>query len=199
MVFIGAFIVFATFIAKEGFRDRWKENGDAMDMAQYVYDMHQGLNRVEAEIQRADQNAGNKNINQTESNIDLTEDIGNLKIQLDDLELLLARTSGEQLGEDFQKQWIKLKNDAEKLDKEVSRDDPTYQTKLHELQFRTGGIGTNARVFTGMALDLAKTERKEFEHKSTVAWSITLFLFIFGWGLGLVGKLYGLPGASGGE
>jgi hypothetical protein len=39
-VFIGAFIVFMTFLVKGVVRDRWKETADVVDMAQYFYGLH---------------------------------------------------------------------------------------------------------------------------------------------------------------
>jgi hypothetical protein len=38
--FIGALIVFVTFIVKDNLREHWKGTADAIDMAQYMYAIH---------------------------------------------------------------------------------------------------------------------------------------------------------------
>ncbi len=52
---------------------------------------------------------------------------------------------------------------------------------------------------TLVGLSEAEVIRRRDERLATRAWWLSMFLFTVGWGLGLLGKLYGVPEAAGGD
>jgi hypothetical protein len=48
--FLGALIVFATFIVKEGLREHWQQTADSIDTAQYVFGIREDVRRLELKV-----------------------------------------------------------------------------------------------------------------------------------------------------
>jgi hypothetical protein len=52
MPLLGAFIVFVTFIVKEGFRDHWKDDASALETAQYIYGVQSQARSIQVQIEQ---------------------------------------------------------------------------------------------------------------------------------------------------
>jgi hypothetical protein len=125
-----------------------------------------------------------------------------LKDADDEMEFLSERTAEEalsQLKRGEHKPWVYTpKKPPNHYIRMLPHPDPTPIQVYLESDFDTANtLATDIREFNQGILDEAKTLRSRDERRARWAWWIAAALYTLGWGLGLAGKVYGLP--TGGE
>ncbi|HWY22904.1 MAG TPA: hypothetical protein VNX26_16880 [Candidatus Acidoferrum sp.] len=216
LTFVGAFIVFLTFVVKEGLGERWKQTADAIDMAQYMYSIQADTS---GETQRYwDLNTGLVEIRRVIlAHGDETEQkqAKQLKVQTDDMRkfsrwmdayLVNLKTLGILIGhlpssKTYKEQVSELQNRAKYVHERLNMAygdrhwKEVEEPAMNDLNRWEADIEKLSRSI----LSDAETLRRRNSLLSARAWWISTFLFALGWGLGLLGKLYGVPGTASGE
>jgi hypothetical protein len=232
LVFIGAIIVFLTFVIKEGLGERWKETADAINLAKYFYAVTDDATVLERSVGHVQElmNKGFQVDHPTPTAIAL-------------LQAQVRVTARREMRDRIERNVHQINILADKLPKDdavhnaittlttelesvsskiktledatlngtykgspiivVSNGDAELIPELEELHKDTflwlvGANGTANRLVADVLRDAEETQRRNERH-SVEAWWISAFLFALGWGLGLVGKLYGVPEAAGGD
>jgi hypothetical protein len=251
LTFTGAFIVFMTFVVKDGLGDRWAHLAEAVDAAEYAYSIHIDMKELNTAVLRklhlidnqqtmiADNISKDKQLATMKSFnyeliVELDDELTRIKASHADLVIIVDKLPGHRYGNilsDFETAEKKLSSEAEYLTarypdstNEIVNVVPPppwkYVSKYEQKQFRTPMLADNPHeqftrtmelndsieylqfdmdTLTKQVLSDAEIVRKENEVRSSYAWWITVALFAIGWTLGLVGKLYGVPEAPGGD
>src|SRR5579862_7929274 len=224
LVFFGALIVFLTFIVKEGLHERWKEDADAIEMAQYVFEikthtaellqarpdrLHPG--NLNEEIAKA------MNRSNVEEGIDLVMSverqrentgarIGAAKILANVLDskdqdreyVTKLRLESYAISQEATRLWNKaftIRTDKPMKYEEAQQFENEAQANFDALYNLDGQLrSVQSRLYSN-------AENVKSRHRMYATWTfwISAFLFVVGWSLGLLGKLYGVPDAAGGE
>ena len=82
---------------------------------------------------------------------------------------------------------------------EFDKAEPHIGAEVKQSYDALTSMGLASSTLSKNVLEYAKAIRARNAHYSAYAWWISAFLFALGWGLGLVGKLYGVPEAASGE
>jgi hypothetical protein len=213
LVFFGAFIVFATYVTREGLSEHWKSTAEAMSNARLLYTVglvSRRLGNGLGELQRSI-----RDINKTTSQRFSWEVILNLDKQrafdrcvsagvaIEEMQLLT-----EALPQGHQN--LKALEDLRKQKGDLEKELLDYQSKFPRLSKMTVALAEQSTLLTDHSNNLAMRTgllesdvRKEAEivqkrndrYLRIASW-ISAGLFVLGWGLGLLGKLYGVPEAE---
>lgn len=213
MTYIGAFIVFFTFIVKEGLGERWKKTAEAIETARHFQSLdkreHSGLTMM-SRIQE-DTSALREDIEKhwrpgrySPSEPELIDELTVLRSTV--LQPLESAKSLINVLPD-QKVFKARLDSLEKSEDEINYDafgiianpGPSDVKRLLTLIAKTNDLYSPAQKLEDEVLAYADDVQSRNEHNSHFAWWIAAVLFALGWGLGLVGKLYGVPEAAGGE
>jgi hypothetical protein len=89
--------------------------------------------------------------------------------------------------------------DKDRRAEEFDKSEPPIGAEVKESYDALVSTGLASSALSKNVLEHARAIRARNAHYSAYAWWISAFLFALGWGLGLVGKLYGVPEASSGE
>lgn len=234
LTFVGALIVFLTFVIKEGLGDRWNHLAEAIDTAQYIYSIRadtsgenqrfQLLLRQIQDTQGLVRSRGKQlfpngedvileNMGRAESgNSEVSTTLATLKLLVDKLpaqdinrlRLVELSKTVEEIKSDTHR-IVRLATPAglrgtprqierlvnQSISQAVDLQEPLF-VKLEQLR-------EDSDALTATVLKDAEDFRKRNSTYSTAAWWISAGLFAVGWGLGLLGKLYGVPEGAGGE
>jgi hypothetical protein len=219
LIFLGALIVFITFIIREGLREHLKDLVDSIDSAQGVFVVeqeNQQLSQALAELYRLDSatytnvlthspNPGQITLQSVELHWQATYaaiqrlntecaaarrlliKVPHEKKQEDDLERLQTRTDA--VANDY-KDFIPGGDDQTQ---------PELERKMNTIwaiEHKAFDLETNLQTFTASLLTQSlaiKNKNSEYFEAST--W-VSYLLYAIGWGMGLIGKLYGLEGVA---
>jgi hypothetical protein len=224
LVFFGALIVFLTFIVKEGLHERWKEDADAIEMAQYVFEiktdtaellqarpdpLHPGT--VREEIVKA------VNRSNVEEGIDLVMRVNrqqeNTAARIGAAKILANVLDSEDQDREYM---TKLRLEANGIFQETTRlwnkaitirtDKPMEyeeaQQFAKEAQANFDALyNLDGKLRSFQSRLYSNAENVKSRHRTYATWTfwISALLFFVGWSLGLLGKLYGVPEAAGSE
>jgi hypothetical protein len=252
VVFAGAFIVFMTFIVKEGLGEKWTRNAEVLDTAQYMYSLSalqsdsgvklsKALHRLDLleastspeKKKEAESHPGARLIDYANSEpqvaalenlvtntLILVERLPELKsmgkeceryrdeIKAGRRELELFNAYTLDLNGLFQQHegWVYTPKHPRNTYKILALLPPDLEAKQPLMFQRLNAdydnfvmLSRDLHEFNRGVLDEAKVIRERDEGRSNVAWWVSAFLFAIGWGLGLLGKVYGIPSAGGGD
>jgi hypothetical protein len=238
MVFVGAFIVFVTFVTKEGIREDLKDTTEVIAATRRnfieAHEHRQILDEVETVKTtlfdtRASVLQGGKKSDWDDVRIDTQGDIAWVNSISQSVETLNAFVQQLELNRDRRTWWewlsrrdmklnVKLKEDLLELQKsqkdlEKSLDERTsanvpdlcewfepdvchwdvgmFRARQIPFVFGASDQERKASALEAMALGLAESQKEEKERETIRATWAGRVLFAFGWGLGLVGRLYG--------
>jgi hypothetical protein len=236
--FIGASIVFLTFIVKEGLGERWRHTLETIDTAEYFYsirddtaELSHNTDLILAEVLRIESKTQGKEdlfpvlMHQVTS---LGVDLGSIDGRLTAINVLVNslhandrnRQTASQLKfyrEEYLKQFQTIndlmsdldlpKADAEvKSEAEAKAKSKTQYSQLDILELRIYSLRDSLKELRGKVDALqkevladAEATRDRNKDYSTLATLLSWSLFTIGWGLGLLGKVYGVPEATGGD
>ncbi len=192
---LGALIVLATFVVKEGFRDHYKDLAATVDTARLMYQQDnqlgdiaqsiEGVRRV-VEPQRAPWLETYNTFYQAWISYQgQIERLTELSDKIDAPPAAFAKlTSLQKLNAEF-------KNTVEEYGRAARTkpdEDPTPLSK------KSGAIFSSRRDLEGELLDLATEEAKRSGHWSERSTVCSYFLYVAGWLLAFVGKAFNVPG-----
>jgi hypothetical protein len=221
MPIVGGFIVFFTFIVKEGLMEHWKETADAIDRANTAYKTQKELDELDRSIKEIlDYTTGRiktgaTSLNDTEARLSADQSFETyLEATHEEMKLLLEKMPENKadaatlagLKSDTEKAKVLVrKMGALEFDSIVFGSDATKLQVIKKEHSQTQGEAEIAlkddtdRMDRFVQQELTKAESVHQRNGlyARWAWWISAFLFAVGWGLGLVGKLYGVPEAGG--
>ena len=214
LTFLGAGLVFATFVIKENLRETWRSTADAIEAAQTtvairndIKSINQSLTAMSAElyeIKHAEEIKGLKPI----SNGKLYINPVRLHSVLDDAAAKLEIT--DELREHlpytprFQMESKRLKGEIS--DVQFALGDVENQAVVNP-SLRKGAymisvpasfplteedeMENSTRTLVDSIFEQARDVRETNRRRATIASTISILVFVLGWGLGLAGKLAG--------
>jgi hypothetical protein len=220
LTYLGALIVFFTFIIKEGLGDSWQHVSEAIDTATYFYSLNAKVSDAEDSLSALVSDLK-------------TGPLGGVK-ELEDSDrvqqltlLMLAETSrsATNIGilaqelphpEEYKRKLAEIKHQASSLesdiylqqdkelfqasDKDISARDRILLVSQDKTRFqKTLSLRSANKALVTEILIKAEDWRAMNARRSKRAWWISSSLFAIGWGLGLLGKVYGLSGVGGSE
>jgi hypothetical protein len=200
----GALIIFLTFLAREGFRDELKELLDSIDAAESVFMIRSDNHDVAEQIEYVHQYLTYKR--QTWEGLRSPDGYyRGLTAELDASLHLLAKVPH---GEEFNTEGNDLSARREKWLRDslypialLPGDPPTEQEKAaiaaqeateKKLWQDAKALDSQARDFGRRVVDLARKVEAQEEYRYRMSKSIIIILFILGWSLTFVGKIFGV-------
>jgi hypothetical protein len=216
LVFFGALIVFMTFVVKEGLRERWKDTADAIDRAQHAYldsesdhatfDMLDGMR---TELHQLRVRLAPNGPYEQEIEADSADDQASSGSLLSSSETTLANldtlAQSVTLSDAIKKRMSDLHDRARDYREEVNQlrnvkpPQPLtreYVGKQMDANVDGAKLALATTELSGDALHEAETVREKNAVYAKYAWWISAGLFALGWGLGLLGKIKGVPTAA---
>jgi hypothetical protein len=204
----GALIIFLTFLAREKFRDELKELVDSVDAAESVFMIRSDNHDVAEQIEYVHQYLTSKR--QTWEGLRSPDGYyRELTAELDaSLHLLAKVPHGEELnkeGRDLLARREKWHMDILYPIAPLPSDPPTAQEKAaiaaqdaaeKKLWEDAKVLDNQARDFGRRVVDLARKVEAEDEYRYRMSKSIIVILFILGWSLTFVGKIFGVEGLN---
>lgn len=211
LTFVGALIVFFTFVIKEGLREHLKDLVDSIDSAQTFYtvrsdsqnlsaklsDLQQHLADLEDEVSSRNNKSGDG------SQDDPAIRTGAVKSALDALEVSLDNMShlAGKLPEapTYEKTIAALQQKIDQtystLEEDVSSQeglDEFRQTPETEIEARARLLSHQVDSAASALLQDAGKEQARREHYFEVCTWISYGLYVIGWGVGLLGRILGV-------
>jgi hypothetical protein len=216
LTFVGALIVFFTFVTKEGIVEHWKDTVSAVDTAEYrfrtssismeilghVFGNANTLERIENKVN------GQGDLNHArleEEHINLGRNYEQLMLASDLLKKLPANSQDSdrlsQLLAESNQFNDAINAAAERLEGAgAGPPDPVRTTtEIMPLTLRGMAFEKSAADFVHAVRERAVEERDKDERYLKYATWASYVLYTLGWGLGLFAKLYGVEGVGAGE
>lgn len=201
LVFVGALIVFVTFVVKEGLSDRFKDSVAILDQAQEIFALRDEVAHLRLAIFNV---VGTYPTEEAAlSEIVRLANIGNdfIEENLETISHILVRVEA---GDGLWRRFDTLKQERlreqleyrELQDELLGRNGKQAKTPLEikvklEALTRTGNrLREEERTLKADVIHTAKAKRDRDEGYYHVAKWAGYFLYTIGWGLGLVGKVY---------
>jgi hypothetical protein len=213
LTFAGALIVFLTFVLKEGFRDGLRDLIDSIESAESVFmirsdggDTYFMLGQLQSKIDLIQEEmmpaASLKNryfIEAALQNIALAENlIHTSTLSLDNDSRLLERLPHHsRVVEEFHGLFQDL-NNLQKLDTETAEKVQSEQSEMivhgesQRLLKEAANVSGRMLTFGHQVLNDARALRGQRERSYVYVTWASYGLYIIGWGLGLISKLYGV-------
>jgi hypothetical protein len=221
LVFVGASVVFFTFVAKEGLAEHWNHIAESIDKAEITYSTQKKLTDLERSmtyfrfliVLQINLEKTHKQSSYTAEEMrretSLMDRIDDELINLNILEDVLSeddanRRASEALRRDYRAASVKLKSIQGTWGTLLSSDEKDeYEPNMAIMQAlaasSSGDLAQRVDTLINKTLSDARERKKRNARFSKWAWWISTALFTLGTGLGLLGKLYGVPEAAGGE
>jgi|SRR5579862_903055 len=234
LTFVGAFIVFATFIVREAIGEHFKEAVDTWKSAQSLYANGQSMlfsatassgvaeatEDIEERMEQLAKGLGSSKASGDEIMITVLKETASaapfelrgMTIADYQLSLLLPLAEGLPNAKAKKAEIEQLREKVEAMKgplREVSRlrakdfDDKTKKRQIKKVEDAFVSIFPDSvdfeKNFPKVLRDVVEgveTKRKRAEQLYQTSKTASVVLFVFGWGLGLVGKLYGLGGSA---
>jgi len=222
ITFLGALIVFSTFVVKEGIREQLRSTSESVNTAQSIFLVRSDMNELSIYMAYLNTRIGALNSGGTSSNSKITGPT--LSTMRDNVDLMLANrqragASRDNLARMFAKLEFK-ENTKSKLD--------LVNSKVEELNAKADVVNSRAielnnsrsedvskinwiilkatEVSAGYTsnrfdtveplqkemIDAAERRSKKYEHLYSQATRLSYVLYALGWGLGLLGRIYGV-------
>jgi hypothetical protein len=214
LIYIGALIVFMTFIVKENLHEYWKETANSIETAESTYSLHQdftSLNKSIVELQ-ADiktirehflgptpdkEREGLKRTKDTETMNEVRFYLKSLIVQYHDsfanLRYLTEKAPDKELYDDQIKQ---LDIQASHLEAQIegvdAKNGQKFMAALDDFQ------NDAEALISQIKRDIESVRASNLSLSNRASW-VSGLLYALGWGLGLIGKLYGVPEAAASE
>jgi hypothetical protein len=204
----GAFIIFVTFLVREGYRDELKQLVDSIDGARNVFLIRSDSRNIAEQIARLQASLGAKypQYVMAPSNA-LSQSFAESILSSMDL---LAKVPH---GEEFDKEVSAFAWRREQWSREYLRpiapipEGPIVHDKAKEaadaaidkkLLMEASALDTETFLFGGRVVDMARKVEAEKEQHYRTSKRIYFCLFAIGWGLAIIGKIVGVEelGAS---
>lgn len=218
LTFVGALIVFGTFVVKDALREQLKDLVDSIDSAQSTYVVRMDISRIELYVKSLNRYVRYGSSSQGETKIAQTE---SLKRDIDDLvgmtQYLAAQVGNinrlaQKLGSANKKE---VTNSIESINKQhedlrasvtdyVRLAENNDQSRLSEMSSKIDAswhtaetLVTSTPQFAFNLLTSAREVSKRQEERYRFYTWASYFLYALGWSLGLIGRLVGVETGAG--
>jgi hypothetical protein len=254
LIISGAFLVFLTFVVKEGLHDYWQRTSESIETAHYIYDIRIDERTLVERSGKFDDNPALIEPDNPSWPMDRLKEVYQVgKEQVNDLGRIQSDMRYLTILDSSLPKWLSSAREIKEVLDKASAISDRLEASRKKL-YRFGFDDLDSMVAAGRAalaptpeniaaeqsvtakreaakteaMDAAEKEEDEddssiaelttkskalvdkvwkdaneihdnYDRYSVCAWWISAFLFAFGWGLGLIGKLYGVPEAAGGE
>ena len=215
VTFIGALIVFVTFIVKDGLREQLKDLVSSIDSAESVFAIRNDatttamwLQRLQEQVDwiaekiklKATSYSGDM-VERTHSSLEIINEVHeSLGVSLDNISKLVEKVPGQkqsiQKVEEIKKRLQELRDQHDVLVQIFTREPMGVIWKLAPLLSETQKTSDDTRLLARQVLATAVTARKQREEVVGVATWASYVLYTLGWSLGLAGRLYGVDDAE---
>jgi hypothetical protein len=221
LTFAGAFVIVATFVAKEGLGEYWKETAAKIDFATAMYGIHIDLAdtklllKARTVVGQAPKNGTvieQANVSDARVEKDAETLYADAETRWQASQILAdsmppLESSTADLKSSAEKEMSEFKTQMENLSKTAGklREPPDPKLLMENLQRIVEITAIASRSITAMnkwnnvILAHALEVRRKNEKRAQYAWWISAALFGTGWTLGLLGKLYDIPSAASAE
>ena len=219
LTYVGALIVFFTFIVKEGLGEHWKHLAEAIDGTASTYGIRRetaGLRTqlivVQETLEATHERRPfigdlwtNSVTERDRASVVLIEQIKSVAGKIATIRLLVDFLPEENAD---RKDSLLLANEVDKFQKEVeidyartsnSHSDAPFEPQLGSWEIRASELDMKSNGLADTVLKDASLIRNRNDEYSRISWWISSSLFALGWGFGLLGKLYGVPEVAGEE
>jgi hypothetical protein len=218
--FLGALIVFTTYVVKEGFLDKYKTLGDTIDQAESAFMLRGDLIATQKELHGLTLDLRKMQSAAQTTQDDFSRDSEELFVKTADVALsntarLLEKLPKDQSQQSHQALLTKILRDEQKYDKDKAEDEDesspewaeTHKASTVDLKAELKkdeitdeedekllpvSLEDEIDVFSAAVLQRAELERKKDDQKRDM-WKLwSTVLYVLGWTLGLTGKLLGV-------
>jgi len=211
--FLGAVIVFATFIMREGLQEHWKHTAETIDEAERSYTDDSRFIELKADLEslltRTSPNVPALNKWRKAHSINVRASIlsRNVEPLFNDVQMLMKLAETLPGDDNIQGKVNNLRDDASTFKKliddinlriESGTSKTDLENKISRGEEMTRSMDFNFHAVHKVILEDSDQIERRNELFADCAWWISAFLFAFGWGLGFLGKFYGVPEAAGG-
>ena len=216
LTFVGALIVFGTFIVKDALRDQLRELGDAIKSAEDVYLVRSDLNsvvRLLLDLRGRIDHLRGYSLQDAEEG---TQDAVGQMMELDSLDAAWLINSEQllhklpmQVQEEDHAELESLKTKRKNIEAQfgdvMSAGSGKPQKTAAELSKLANDIlrdsfdiGQRTSILSDKVLQRAREIEATTEHRYELATWASYILYAIGWGLGLAGRLVGVEAIGGG-
>lgn len=215
LVFVGALIVFGTFVTREGLGDRWKEEAEEIQTArsfgtvegreagtiQQVFFLKEDIAKIKDVVTHGGMYKDEYYAFLLESNTTSADVRGSLARISPIIQVLPDRESLSVRRNSILTRLLTNTDEIIKLESIDPKSENGMAVYNRETQLSDDlfVLREDADKLRDEILKSAADREHRAQRLSRYAWWISAFLFAVGWTLGLVGKLYGVPEAAGGS
>jgi hypothetical protein len=211
MTFVGALIVFVTFVVKDGVRERLKDLAASINSAESVFAIRNDtattamwLQRIQEQVDWVSEKVTLKGtkysgdmVERLHSSLEITNEVHeSLAVSLDNISQLLEKVPGQRQNEkkhkEIEDRLRDLREQREALLMVFTREPMSILWKIAPLLNETQMASDGARQLAKDVLTEAAKERKQRETLLGVCTWMSYILYTLGWGLGLAGRVYGV-------
>jgi hypothetical protein len=234
LTLVGAFIVFVTFVMKDGLGEKWRGTAETIDMAEYIYGIRQDTAELRGHLDEIGEQLGQIGGEQSKSRtvpyhvqrdfqqIDnflgtVNQTLKRERIGLGIIDILANALDdsnpNKQMANQLHREIKSIDSwragigrkmlDANPIISHTHPSDEYLATfsrnlfpEVERLEYAYNQTSTHLSDLDETIFADAEKMRERNKVLSKWASGISAFLFAIGWGLGLVGKLYGVPEAA---
>jgi hypothetical protein len=210
MTFTGALIVFVTFVLKDGLREQLKDLVSSIDSAESVFAIRNDtattamwLQRIQEQVDWVAEKIKLKGtsysgdmVERMHSSLEIMNEVyESLAVSLDNISQLLEKVPGQKENEkkhrEIEERLRNLREQREALLVVVTREPMSILWRIAPLLNETQKASDDTRQLARDVLAEATKKRKERENIVNATTWASYVLYTLGWGLGLVGRVYG--------
>ena len=208
LTFIGALIVFATFVTKEAIQENLRDLNSSLENAQSVYDIERSQGEISDELKKfeflveamGDFMDNPKNVENGDIDPDIRSDFISSRIDSAQNELLRDRDLALRIPDP--KSYIiyidQFHHTFETLaaQKPYDPETPPYDPKQTDFEHLPWNMKVSGEIsllqeMSGELIGLARNESEKSERRYELCKKLSYGLYTIGWGLALAGRLFG--------
>jgi DNA-binding transcriptional MerR regulator len=215
LTFIGALVVFVTFVVKDGLREQLKDLVSSISTAESVFAIRNDTSTTTMWLQRLQEQVdwvaekiklkgtsfSGDMVEKLHSSLEITNEMHeSLGVSLENISTLIEKVPGQlQHKKQYEELEVKLKELREKHDallQVFTREPMAITWTIAPLLSETQAASDDTRSLAKDVLSAATGARKRREAVVNAATWLSYLLYTLGWGLSLVGRLYGAEDLS---
>ncbi len=211
LTYVGALIVFTTFVIKEGLGDSWRHISESIERATYFYSLSKDIGSVEDNVvaavndRKTPTGAGADFEKRRSNNIVTLSLLATSYREATSISLLLEQLSQSQ---EYSEKLRNIVKEITALEQEInemnwkdsgdlSRADHGALLQRQKDHYEKATIlGRTTSDIVTKITNMASERRRLNTRRSKYAWWISSSLYALGWFLGLLGKVYGVAGTA---
>jgi hypothetical protein len=215
--FVGALIVFVTFMVKDGLREELKDLVSSIDSAEDVFAIRNDSSTTAMWLQRLQEQVdwvaektklkgtsySGDMVERTHSSLEITrEQHESIAMAFENIRRLIEKLHGRKKEEEqlaaLEKRLEAAREEHDVLALKFGREPMSVLWAIAPLLNETEAISEDTRQLAKDLLGAAATERKHRETVYGVSTWASYLLYTLGWSLGLAGRIFGISDLEGG-